>query len=85
MVIFNPVRDQFGSHITVVQYGSGSFGLSSCFQGIGRYIGLPSYARCAYRLRSRGALAGSPPGVLVDSSVSVHAITGLGALIVVRC
>jgi hypothetical protein len=28
-----------------------------------------------YRLRSRGGLAGSPPGVLVDSSVGVFAIT----------
>ena len=33
--------------------------------------GRPSYAEWAYRLRWRGALAGSPPGVLVESSVGV--------------
>lgn len=43
----------------------------------------PSYARCADRLRSLGALTGSPPGVRVYLSVGVLAITCLSALIIV--
>jgi len=72
----------FGSYISLVRHGSGSFDLSS-LRCICRYTGRPSYARWTYRLRSQGALSGSPPGVLVDSSVGVLAITWLRALIVV--
>jgi len=85
VVIFNLVQNQLGSNITAAQYGSSLVGLSSFLRHICRYIGRPSYARWAYRLRSRGALAGSPPVVLVDSSVPVLAITWLGALIVICC
>jgi hypothetical protein len=68
------VRNCFGSHIALVRHGSGSFDVSSLWC-ICRSTGRPSYARQTYRLRSQGALAGSPPGVLVDSSVRVFATT----------
>jgi len=91
VVIFDLIRDQFASHVTVVRYPvRHCFGNRICFRSawiwlvclwcICRYTGCPSYARWTYLLRLQGALAGSPPGVLVDSSVGVFAITSLGSV-----
>jgi hypothetical protein len=79
VIIFNLVHYQFSSHIAaiwnlvwnwiwyhvaLVWHGSGSLGWSSFLPCSCTYIGCSLFAMWAYRLRSQGALVGSPPAVL---------------------